>query len=106
MLFHIWDKTMKDHNPGLAATATDVKGTPATVELPDRVENLMWQTRPAPPSAAENALADALQAIFNDEIYELPRVLARLNETGVAPPAGAASWTEENFRAEMRRLGR
>ena len=80
------------------------KGGEATIEDPARVENLRWQTRPAPPTAAENALADALQTIFGEEVYALDGIVERLNGMKVAPPAGASVWTEESFRAEVRRL--
>jgi hypothetical protein len=97
-----------DHNPLLARDrqANDDKGTEAGIERPDRVENFEWQTRPAPPTAAENALGDALQAIFAEEIYALPQIVERLNRRGIAPPAGADRWTEASFRAELQRLGR
>jgi len=97
---------MADYNPNLVAgrRPNDSKGGPTTIELPDRVENIAWQTRPAPLSAAENALADALQEIFAAEIYELAQIVERLNAAGIAAPAGQAQWTQANFRAEMARL--
>ena len=97
---------MLDHNPLLGKTtaATETKGGPATIEDPAHVENLRWQTRSAPLTAEENALADALQKIFADEIYSLEGIVRRLNRMNIAPPAGAAEWTEASFRAEMARL--
>ena len=97
-----------DHNPHLdpAARLGDDKGSEAGIERPDRVQNIAFQTRPVPPSPAENALADALQAIFATEIYDLAGIVAGLEQRGVAPPAGEPRWTEAAFRAEMRRLGR
>ena len=95
---------MTDHNPGLTPDPRD-KGTEAGIEHPDRVRNIPWQTRAAPPTAAENALADALQAIFAEEIYELPAIVARLNGH-LPPPAGAPRWTEALLAAELARLGR
>ena len=96
-----------DHNPHLAqpAAAGDDKGTEAGIERPDAVVNIAHQTRAAPPTAAENALADALQAIFADAVYDLARIVARLNAQGPAPLDGAAQWTEASFRAALRRLG-
>ena len=94
---------MTNHNPGLTPDRRD-KGSEAGIEHPDRVENIAWQTRAAPPTVAENALADALQAIFADEIYELPRIAERLDGL-VKPPAGAPRWTEALVRAELKRLG-
>jgi hypothetical protein len=36
-------------------------------------------------------------------LYELPDVVAALNESGVRP-AGGADWTEETFTAELARV--
>jgi hypothetical protein len=94
-----------DFNPGLAQHAPTDKGGENTIENPNQVTNLTWQTRAAPPTAAENALADALQAIFAEEIYDLPQIVERLNRAHIKPPVGAAGWTEESFRAEFQRLG-
>ena len=98
---------MAEFNPLLAraGTAQEPKGSPAGLEVPDKVENIGWQTRPALPTPAEDALADALQAIFNEEVYELAKVVEGLNRRGVKPPSGAARWTEEIFRSELARLG-
>jgi hypothetical protein len=96
-----------DYNPGLTRNrgAGDDKGGPATIELPDKIENISWQTRAAVPTEREQALADALQAIFAAEIYELPAIVEQLNKRKLAAPDGAPAWTEENFRAEVARLG-
>jgi len=95
-----------DYNSQLAAAGgSDIrKGGPATIEDPDQVKNLRWQTRPAPLTASESALADALQTIFAGEIYELKGIVEGLNQMKIAPPAGTPAWTEENFRIEIRRL--
>jgi hypothetical protein len=99
---------MTDCNPwlalGPAAGAPATKGGEATVEQPGAARNVVWQTRAAPPTPAESRLADALQAIFADEVYDLPGIVARLNAAGVATDSGAP-WTEPVFRAEMARLG-
>ncbi len=68
--------------------------------------NVAWQTRAAPPTAAENALADALQAIFAEEIYELPHIVERLNASAWRRPPAPPRWSEASFRAELHRLGR
>ena len=95
-----------DHNPLLAksAAADQTKGGPASIEDPARVENLRWQTRPAPLTPWEHALADALQKIFAEEVYTLDGIVERLNRMNIAPPAGAAQWIEASFRAELARL--
>jgi Recombinase-like helix-turn-helix domain len=94
---------MKDHNPGLTPSRLD-KGSAAGIEHPDRVENIAWQTRAAPPTAEEDALADALTTIFGAEIYDLPEIVARLDAL-VKPPQGAARWSEALLRAALARLG-
>jgi hypothetical protein len=96
-----------DHNPHLARKrqANDDKGTEAGIEIPDRVQNIPWQTRAAEPTPAESAFTDALQTIFADEVYDLPEIVVRLNRMGVAAPDGASTWTEAAFRAELARLG-
>lgn len=97
---------MQEFNPFLAARSTDTdKGSPAGIEVPDQAQNIGWQTRPALPTAEENALADALQAIFADEVYDLSGIVERLNRAAIKPPAGTARWSEENFSAELMRLG-
>jgi len=94
---------MKTYNPDLTPASAD-KGGEASIEHPDRVENIGWQTRKAPPMPDEVALADALQAIFDEEIYDLPRIVERL-QARVAPPQGLPRWTAELLCAELARLG-
>ncbi len=95
-----------DYNPRLAAADESEarKGGEATIEDPGRVENLRWQTRPAPRTSEESALADALETIFAAEVYELDGIVERLNRMKIAPPAGAPVWSEASFRTEMRQL--
>jgi hypothetical protein len=66
---------------------------------------IMWQTRPATPNEYERTLADALEQIFAQKIYELPEVVAALNREGVRTPAGEA-WSERNFQDTLRELGK
>ncbi len=96
---------MTDVNPWLAAAPAGSKGGEHTLEPPGAAPNVVWQTRAAVPSAYETALADALQRIFADEIYDLPGIVAGLNRVGLTTEAGAR-WTEASFTAEMARLGR
>ena len=97
---------MPDYNPWLSRNpdAGDGKGGPTSLEVPQHIENISWQTRPALPSEYENTLADALSAIFAAEIYDLPRIIEQLQQRGVQPSTGGV-WTEQVFRAEMARLG-
>jgi hypothetical protein len=98
---------MSDHNVVLQqwlARAGGTKGDAASIEHVDEVRNIRWQTRPAPLSEYEDALASSLQAIFGEEVYDLAAVVRRLNERGPKPPSGGV-WTEGLFTAEMARLG-
>ena len=74
------------------------------VESPDHPQNTVWQTRTGEPSAYENALGDALEAILGAGVHDLSGIVAGLNAAGVRAPDGAA-WSEESFMAEMKRLG-
>jgi hypothetical protein len=75
-----------------------------SIERPDAVANIVWQTRAAPPSEYENRLADALVECFAAGIEEPGALVARLNEIGVQAPDGTA-WTAASFEREMARLG-
>lgn len=96
-----------DYNPFLKpwhrSQPNEVAGK-GRIETPDMVENIVWQTRPAPLSTYESDLADALIACFEDGIEDLEPLVAALNDRGVMGPDGAP-WTAENFQAEMKRLG-
>lgn len=74
------------------------------IEIPSQVENIVWQTRPAPPTDYETRLADALELAFDDGIEDLDGLVARLNDLGVRTQDGQA-WTVDAFTAEMARLG-
>lgn len=63
-----------------------------------------WQSRTEPPSAYENRLGDALEALFAEGVHELPDLVAALNKRGVAAPEGG-EWTEAGFADAMKRLG-
>ncbi len=97
------DKTHMDWNPWLSKDH-DNKGGPQYLETYDPPALIPWQTRAAVPTDYEQALADAMQAAFGDEVYDLPGLVARLNASGVRPPQDG-DWTEANFQAEMKRLG-
>jgi hypothetical protein len=66
---------------------------------------IVWQTRPAVPSEYEQSLADALEQVFSEKIYDLPQVVAALNREGIRTPAGEA-WTERNFEQTFQQLGK
>ena len=71
----------------------------------DDTVNIVWQHRGGDPSPHVDALAGALEKLFGEEIYELSGIVARLNEQGLTTEDGQ-SWTEENFQAELKRLGK
>ncbi|MDB5411490.1 MAG: hypothetical protein JWL84_6402 [Rhodospirillales bacterium] len=79
------------------------KGGELTIEHPATATNVVWQTRPAPLTDEENALADSLMAIFVKGAWELSDVVAALNEMGPPPVAGGA-WTEKSLAATLARF--
>lgn len=89
--------------PWLRPAPNEVGGK-GRVERPDAAENIVWQTRWAPPTEYENRLGDALEVCFGEGIEELDGLVARLNEMGVLAPDGSP-WTSASFEREMARLG-
>jgi len=92
-----------DWNPWLSKTHQNKGGTDY-LETYDPPTLLPWQTRSAQPTEFEQALADALQEIFGEEVYDLPDIVSLLNKSGVNPPE-EGDWTEANFQSVMKRLG-
>jgi hypothetical protein len=96
-----------DHNPNLKPwrrpEPNQVAGK-GRIEDPDKVENIVHQTRSSPPTEYENRLGDALMEIFDSDIEELTAIVSALNRMGVKAPNGEF-WSEESFQIEMRRLG-
>ena len=62
------------------------------------------QTRTQEPTAWQQELANAIEAIFAKGAHELDELIAGLNASRVRPPDGA-KWTELNFTTVMRELG-
>jgi hypothetical protein len=94
-----------DHNPFLEHPARSSSNEPAKGEIESRhPENLVWQTRAAPPTGYESSLGDALEEIFEEGHETLESVVARLNALGVRAPDGTP-WEEESFQAVMKQLG-
>jgi hypothetical protein len=91
------------YNPFLKPSNPSPKGGEFTIEHPATVANIPWQTRPAPLTAEENALADSLIAIFVKDVWDLPDVVAALNRQG-PPPASGGAWTGESLTAALARL--
>ncbi|MGE3933156.1 MAG: recombinase-like helix-turn-helix domain-containing protein [Rhodospirillaceae bacterium] len=65
--------------------------------------NVPWQTRAAPQTDYERALADALEHILA-ETHDLDGIVAGLNAAGLRTPDGKA-WTPDSFQAVIKRLG-
>ncbi|MBZ0216395.1 MAG: hypothetical protein K8F25_07580 [Fimbriimonadaceae bacterium] len=96
-----------DYNPRLkpwSKPAPNKVAGKGVIENPDTVENIVWQTRHAPPSDYENQLGDALVAAFDQGVEDLEPLVAKLNEFGTLAPDGQP-WTVATFEAEMARLG-
>lgn len=62
------------------------------------------QTRQGPATGYELKLAGSLSEVFASGTHDLPGIIKGLNDLGLHAPGGTA-WDEENFRAEMKRLG-
>jgi hypothetical protein len=73
------------------------------IENPDTVENMIWQTRKAEPTAYENDFGDAIEKVFDSGATELEDVVIGLNRLGFRASDGS-SWTAERLTAELRRL--
>lgn len=69
-------------------------------ELLDRFP-LDVQSRGRELTAEEQALADALEAIFSKGVHELDTVAGELNAAGLAPPPDAQEWTAEILIARL-----
>lgn len=63
------------------------------------------QTHPEPITPYEHKLAGSMWEIFSGGASTLDEVVAGLNGLGLHGPDGN-QWTEDSFRAEMRRLGK
>jgi hypothetical protein len=62
------------------------------------------QTHPHPISPYEAKLSGAIMEVFGRGVHDLPGLVDGLNGMGLNAPDGG-TWTEDNFRSEMRRLG-
>lgn len=97
-----------DYNPNLKPwlkpRPNDLVGGKGSIEIPRKVENIVWQTRAAAPSEYENKLGDALVECFAAGIVKIEPLVERLNAMGVLGPDGG-SWTPASFEREMARLG-
>ena len=67
-------------------------------------ERYIYRTKNLKPSDYELALARTVYRALEQNLHGLGQIVAELNKSGVRPP-DAAEWTEQNFTAEMERLG-
>lgn len=79
------------------------KGGKGSVETYDRMENVVWQTRSAPPTDYENTLGDALEDIMSDGTHDLAGIVAGLAQRRIKAQDGS-EFTEESFKEELKRL--
>jgi hypothetical protein len=63
------------------------------------------QTHPEPITPYERKLAGSLTEVFSGGATSLDEVVAGLNALGLHGPNGKP-WSDDTFRAEMRRLGK
>ncbi|WP_207841957.1 recombinase-like helix-turn-helix domain-containing protein [Williamsia soli] len=63
------------------------------------------QTHPEPITPYEMKLSGSLTEVFSSGATTLDDVVAGLNALGLHGPDGKA-WSDDTFRAEMRRLGK
>ena len=89
--------------PWQATQPNNVAGK-GTIEVPGKVDNIIWQNRAAEPTAYENALGDALEKVFAGGAETLEQVVEGLNAQAFRSAEGEA-WTVASFEAEMARLG-
>ncbi|MEO7241356.1 MAG: recombinase-like helix-turn-helix domain-containing protein [Variovorax sp.] len=62
------------------------------------------QARQRPPTTYEDLLGDVIERAFAQGIHDLPQLVAKLNDSGLATPSGEA-WTEAAYRKQMAALG-
>lgn len=63
------------------------------------------QARTRPPSDYENRLGDALEAAFEAGAWDLPELVACLNESRTPAPDGKP-WTVESFPSHLQLISR
>ncbi len=74
------------------------------IETPDNAENLRWQTRGRAPTDYENALADALEDIYESGADTAHGIVEGLNRRNFRAADGER-WTVEKLAEEMASLG-
>ena len=98
---------MKEFNEKLARWINAVPSTDAginNIQIPGKVEHLVWQNRSRAPSQYELDLVQHLIQAFSNDVIELDALTDALNQQGFRTVAGDV-WTTESFSKEMQRLG-
>jgi len=62
------------------------------------------QARQRAATTYEDLLGDEIERAFATGIHDLPGLVAKLNDSGLATPGGQP-WTEDLYRKEMAALG-
>lgn len=98
---------MKEFNEKLARWINAVPSNDAginNIQVPGKVEHLVWQNRSRAPSQYELDFVQHLIEAFNNDVTELDALTHALNQQGFRTVAGD-EWTTESFSQEMQRLG-
>jgi hypothetical protein len=96
-----------DYNPDLAEQGVDETNPNArrgSIESSGEADNLVWQTRVAPPTQYEQDLAGGLVQAFEAGETELSELVAHLIKSGVLDSSHGL-WTEASLEAELEHLG-
>ncbi|OLT60216.1 recombinase-like helix-turn-helix domain-containing protein [Moorena bouillonii] len=65
------------------------------------------QSRGRPLTGEEQALADALEAIFSEGVHDMDAVAEALTAKGlVAPGSGGTDWTRDSLLTELQSINR
>jgi len=70
----------------------------------DTIDNVVQQTRSAPPGEFETQLAQHMEAAFIDGASSLDALVAYLNDNGLAAPDGQP-WQEASLLAYLQQQG-
>ncbi|GAB3044389.1 hypothetical protein GCM10027155_06750 [Acinetobacter apis] len=98
---------MNDFNQKLAfwqAASPSKEAGINNIQIPGKIDHIIWQTRYKTPTAYELDLVNALISAFSKGITDLEPLVASLNEQGLRQESGEV-WTSASFQTEMQRLG-
>ena len=98
---------MKQYNEKLAQWVHSIPSSEAginNIQIPGKVEHVVWQNRYKAPGPYENDFVKHLLAAFSNGATELEELVKALNDQGFRDEAGNV-WSASSFCAEMQRLG-